>query len=458
MRLLAGTLVIALTAGLAACSDPLAVDRNEAPTAEIGDDITQPANLPVFLDGRASYDADGDEVVFHWSIDHAPGASALSSLTDPFFPNHSADAGTTRFQPDVQGVYVIVLRTYDDEYYSDPAYLIVTADEPSDRPVANAGRDQFLGEGETAFLDGGQSIDPMGGVLDYTWRLVERPYNSSLDVSDITDNDKQQASLAADVPGDYTVALTVDNGMAASDPDSARLLFEGSNVAPDANAGGDFDAMDCEFVDLNCSASVDEDGDRLYHWWAVQAVPSGSAVDNDSISNQNSVDPTVFFDVAGEYQLSCSVFDGQAWSRPDTITIDVAERDYNTAPEVDAGPDKVIDHGEFECDVSTSPRWPYPTITDCPKIPAEVVQVGQSVSDAEDDPYVMEWEVIKDSKLRLVGAIDQVTANVQTPAYQAQEVGYYEEVGFVEITATDCTGESTKDEVEVVMQGNAVRR
>jgi hypothetical protein len=246
--------------------------------------------------------------------------------------------------------------------------------------------------------------------------------------------------------------------MAASDPDSARLFFGGTNVAPVANAGGDFAAMDCEDVPLDCSASTDENSDRLYYWWTVQSVPAGSAVDNFSISNQNSVDPDIYFDIAGEYQLSCSAYDGRAWSRPSTITVDVAERDYNTPPLVDAGPDKVIDHGEYGCTVTTSPRYPYPVITECPKIPAEVVTVGHSVSDDDNDPYTIEWEVIKDSKVRLIGAVDGVTANVQTPAYQAQKVGYYEQVGYVQIAVTDCTGEETKDEVEVVMLGSAVKR
>ncbi|MFT7519739.1 MAG: hypothetical protein ACI9MC_001882 [Kiritimatiellia bacterium] len=451
MRILCTTVLAAIA--LTACTSEVSIDRNVAPSADTGQDIDQPANLPVFLDGRASYDADGDELVFHWTLEHAPSDSALPSMVNPFSTNHDEASATTRFQPDVQGVFIVSLMTKDSDYYSEPSYVIVTATEPSEIPQANAGNDQTLAIDSTAYLDGGQSIDPMGGVLNYAWTLVERPYNSTLDVDSVDNSDQRQAEFAADVAGRYSVALVVANGMADSDASTVSIDFVGTNEPPEADAGGDFSAMDCEpDVLLDCSGSTDPNKDRLYYWWVVQSVPEGSAVDNRSFTNQNAADPNIFFDIAGEYTVSCSVFDGQAWSRPDTIKVAVAERDYNEAPIIDPGPDQVVDGGEVDCETITLPYYPYTTSTTCDSCPADSVEVGKSIKDADSDPYTVEWTVIRDSKVRLLGATDELIATVQTPKITPNKKALDEDLSFVRVTVTDCTGESQHDDVEITTQ------
>lgn len=453
MRHAVGTLLLAL-AGLAACNNTIEIDQNEAPIAVGNDDMAQPANLPVFLDGRASYDADGDDLVFHWTIDHAPEASGLMDLTDPFSPNHSTDSATTRFQPDARGTYVVELRTYDGEYYSDPTYIIIEAEEPTDVPVANCGRDQYLALGETATLDGGQSVDPLGGVLDYEWSLVRTPSGSALEV--VSPDDARSTSLSADVPGAYVVSLVVSNDQADSEPSSCTIFFEGDNQAPTADAGDDFPAMDCSDVPLDCSSSSDPDDDSLFYWWTIQAVPDGSAVDNRSISNQNAARPDIFFDEAGEYQVACSVYDGQAWSKPDVITVSVDERDFNSPPIIDAGPDRVIDLGTVECDQTTSPYYPYPLITTCDKCGSSTVTQSASVGDPDGDPFTLQWNVIKDSKVRLRGDVDELEVNIESPTLAPDSIGTIVEEAFVELVAEDCTHETAQDEITIETTCQAV--
>ena len=388
---------------LAACNNDPVVARNAAPVASVGDDIEQPANLEVFLDGRTSYDEDGDELTFYWSIDHAPEASELDDRANAFSPNRASDASTTSFQPDAQGVYVVELVVYDGQVYSDPSYVVVTATEPTEAPVSFAGNDQVLAFGETASLDGGQSQDPLGGLLAYEWFLVDKPYNSNLGRDSVTNADQRAASFTADVPGSYGVALIVCSRQACSAADKLTLTFEGDNQVPVADGGGDFDAEDCLSVGLDCTGSSDPDNDLLFYWWTVQAVPEGSDVDNRYITNQNAAEPDVFFDIAGEYQLSCSVFDGQAWSTPDTITVSVAERSFNENPVVDLGDDLFVDYGTTEGEQERPNSWS-PLITTCDKAgesepPLEIEPV---VSDADGDDYTVLWEVIRDSKARLL--------------------------------------------------------
>jgi hypothetical protein len=446
MRALVG--LSALLLGLAACQDEIVIDRNEAPSADAGNDIEQPANLAVFLDGRASFDPDGDELQFFWTLDDAPPESELSGER-PFSPNQDGNSATTRFQPDVVGTYIVALRVYDGEAYSDPAYVVIEADEPTDRPMAEAGRDQVLTFGETAFLDGGQSQDPMGGILSYRWDLLQKPFNSQLESSDIMNREQRQAEFTADVAGLYRLALVVDNGQDISEADSVDLLFEGGNNQPVANAGGDRDAMDCMDVPLDCSASTDPDGDRLFYWWTIQSVPEGSAVDNRFITNQNAAQPEVYFDVAGDYQLACSVYDGRAWSRPDIIRVDVAERDFNDPPVVDAGPDRVQDLGRAECEIIRGPYSWSPSSTQCDKCEAETFVQTATVNDPDGDPFVTEWRVIDDSSLRIRGSADELNVRIEGPTISPTEVRTITEFNYFELVARDCTGEEGRDDVEV---------
>ncbi|MFK7927618.1 MAG: hypothetical protein AB8H79_05495 [Myxococcota bacterium] len=442
------TTLLALSA-LTACNGDTVVDGNDVPIAIIGDDIAQPANLRVFLDGRASFDADGDVLEYHWTLDHAPTGSALSEQVGPLSPNHSTDASTTSFQPDVPGVYVVALRTNDGKDYSDPTYLIVTAGDPTDCPKADAGNDQILPMGETAYLDGGQSEDPQNGVLDFDWTVVEKPFNSRLAVDDVTNGDQKQAEFTADVGGLYRIGLTVDNGQCESPPDSVEIVFEGDNQMPTANASGDFTAQDCIDVPLNCSASSDPDNDRLFYWWTVQATPSNSAVDNRSFNNQNAAEPNVFFDIAGDYQLACSVYDGKAWSKPDTITVTVEERDFNTPPIVDAGPDIAVDLGITECKQERANSWS-PLITSCEKaIPEENVSIEAVVSDPDGDAYTIQWEMVRDSRARIRGRDQELGVEIEPPSFQPSVIGITEDFSYARLSAQDCTLEIGTDEVEI---------
>lgn len=451
MRALLLPLVAAIAA--AGCGPDVTVNRNEAPVAEVGDDIRQPANLRVFLDGRSSFDADGDELTFYWTVDHAPGGSNRDELADPFTPNRSPDAATTTFQPDAQGVYVIELVTWDGRRYSDPAYIVVDATEPDDRPVANAGNDQTMAFPGPATLDAGQSQDPLGGLLDYEWFVVSKPYNSDLDRNDVGNRTEQTATFTPDVPGEYTVGLIACSPQACSEADEVTLTFTGENQAPVANAGGDFESEDCREIPLNCAASTDPDGDLLFYWWQVQRVPEGSEVDNRFITNQNAAEPDIFFDVAGEYELSCSVFDGKAWSRPDTITVDVKERSFNEVPVVDAGEDQLVDYGVVKCKQERVPYPWSPLTTSCEDKcgeDAEPLTLTATAMDPDGDDFTLEWEVMRDSSARIKGRTDLLTATVETRVFTPTELGTIEDISFVQLTATDCTGGKGKDEVEIV--------
>jgi hypothetical protein len=60
-----------------------------------------------------------------------------------------------------------------DASRSDLLLMSVTGDNIP--PIANAGSDQTVSEGEVVMLNGSRSTDPDDGIADYRWRQVSGP-------------------------------------------------------------------------------------------------------------------------------------------------------------------------------------------------------------------------------------------------------------------------------------------
>ena len=169
-------LVSSLVLLAAGCSDKGSEDTgpvNTAPVAEAGDNTTQPADSIVELDGRSSYDAEGDALIYHWTFDSVPAGSNIQSLEMPFVRNDNRAAGTTTFQPDALGTFVVKLEVNDGKLSSVPDFLVVTTQAPDAQPVAKAGDDLSAEVGQVLTLDGSSSFDSEGRALGYEWLLVE---------------------------------------------------------------------------------------------------------------------------------------------------------------------------------------------------------------------------------------------------------------------------------------------
>jgi hypothetical protein len=93
---------------------------NTAPVADAGPDATALVGETVTLDGSASQDADGDELVHTWALLEIPPESK-ASLDDP-------NAVTPSFLADQIGIYTAVLMVNDGESDADAAdYVQVEA-------------------------------------------------------------------------------------------------------------------------------------------------------------------------------------------------------------------------------------------------------------------------------------------------------------------------------------------
>lgn len=309
-------LVLALPLG---CNEPKRdtadnASGNTPPIATAGPDITIPADRDASLDAHGSYDPDGDTITYHWSFEHLPSGSRLDAKEAPFSRNKTVEAVTTGFTPDAVGTYVVALKVHDGKVYSTADYVIVTVTEPENRPVASAGPDQVIAIGSSVGLDGSASYDPQGRVITYAWTLADVPTGSGLSSASLSGATTTRATLAPDVKGVYIVNLVVNNGLTDSLPDSATVTVTGENGAPTANAGPDIAGEDCTWLNLDCSASVDPDGDALSYFWEIQSKPAGSVASTASFGDRNAARTTFWADVAGDYVFSCAVNDSTYWS------------------------------------------------------------------------------------------------------------------------------------------------
>lgn len=418
---------------------------NQRPIAEAGTPVDQSADTAVQLNGTGSRDPDGDPISFAWTFSYVPEGSELQSKEKPFTKNNSGDAGVTTFQADKVGTYIVQLVVTDDKgNASAPDPVIVTIREPEQKPVADAGVDQVSAVGAAVLLSGVGSYDAMGRSLSYAWSIVDKPASSLL--TGLTAADTAAPSFIPDARGVYVVNLVVDNGLATSNADAASITVTGDDSAPVANAGPDqADAEDCSTISLDCSGSVDPDGDRLTYQWSVQAAPSAYDAKSYPISDTAAARTTFYPNAAGRYVLSCAVFDGKTWSTPDTVVVEAADRASNSAPSADAGTDVAVDAGTAECTLNAL-GYAY----NCDECAAASTTLGADARavDPDGDPITIGWSLKSGDGDAEIADATALSTSVQLKDSEPTEPEECEEFDYTfTLTVTDCTGAVTRDDV-----------
>ena len=116
--------------GGASASDTVtvtALNVNFAPVANAGAAQSVNTGLPVTLDGRASFDADGDALTYSWSLSSIP-AGSVATLS-------AATTALPTFTPDVDGNYVAELIVNDGTATSIPSSVTISATTPPMPPA-----------------------------------------------------------------------------------------------------------------------------------------------------------------------------------------------------------------------------------------------------------------------------------------------------------------------------------
>ena len=293
---------------------------NTIPVANAGADQNVSSGAEVSLDGSGSSDADGDSLTYQWSIDSAPNDSnAMLTIETNIM---------TSLTPDVVGTYIIQLVVNDGTGDSSPDTISVFVDAAvNTAPIANAGEDQTVTEGNNVNLDGTASSDADGDNLTYAWSFNSIPANSNASLNDAT---LESPTFTADEVGDYVLQLIVNDGNQDSSPDTVIIAANMSqqNTPPVANAGSDTHSFIGSDLTLDGNGSNDADGDALSYNWTLDEKPIDSTV---SLINANTSIPVLVPDVEGSYDISLVVNDGLENSSSDSVIVNVANWQVNTS-------------------------------------------------------------------------------------------------------------------------------
>ena len=245
-----------------------------------------------FLDGKNSYDPDGQPIAFAWSLVSAPQSSTVTSASI-----YNSQTTHAFFTPDVAGAYQFQLVVTDAGASSPPALITVTAYSGTIPPNADAGPGQNTALHTSVTVNGSKSSDPNTSPqpLNYQWTFAV-PNGSSATLSNAT---SASAQFTPDLPGDYNVNLVVSNANGTSPRRTTVYAFRG-DVPPNANAGANQFVTPSSTVDLNSQTSVDPDSGPLnlaFLWW-LDSLPDGSTA---AIQQPPTATPTFVADKSGYY-------------------------------------------------------------------------------------------------------------------------------------------------------------
>ncbi|MFO7606535.1 MAG: Ig-like domain-containing protein [Desulfurivibrionaceae bacterium] len=238
---------------------------NDPPVANAGPDQIVNVGEMVSLDGTNSFDIDDDLLTFFWIQLDGPAVN-LSDPTamQPSFEaiDNGADSTTLTFQ-------LMVTDGEGLEATDVSSVNVVWVNEP---PVAAAGEDQTVLEGETVTLDASGSSDSDDGISTFSWVQLSGP---EMALSDSTAAQPSFTAPDVDTAGAsmvFEVTVTDFGGLYAKDEVIVNVSWV--NTPPVADAGVDQSVSAGEIVALDGSLSYDEDdGIAKVHWTQKSGVP-----------------------------------------------------------------------------------------------------------------------------------------------------------------------------------------
>ena len=209
---------------------------------------------------------------------------------------------------------------------------ITRVEQLSYRPVANAGLNKSVPEGETVQLDGSGSYDEDNSPNPITYKWVV-PTGIVLNNNFIVNPSFTAPNVNVNTV--YNLKLVVNDGESDSDTASVAITVLQTNKMPVANAGPDRSVFEGTSVSLNGSLSSDPDLDVISYKW--------TSLDGIILFDANGVSPSFIapqVNADRNYRFKLEVSDGVLFSLPDTIVITVIQ--VNKKPVAFAGGDQTV--------------------------------------------------------------------------------------------------------------------
>jgi PKD repeat protein len=217
------------------------------------------------------------QVTLEWSPNSEPDLAGYALFCREQGQNYNYDSpcweGTdttcTIYDLDETKSYFFVVRAVDTEGFqssdSNEAFLEAGTTPDNQPPIADAGPNQTVNEGQLVGLDGANSLDSDDGIASYGWVQTSGPQVTLSDP-----NAKQSTFTAPDVDagGDsLTFELTVTDHNGLQSVDSCVVNVTWLNEPPQANAGLDQTVDGGSVVTLDATDSLDIDDSIVSYSW-----------------------------------------------------------------------------------------------------------------------------------------------------------------------------------------------
>ena len=301
-----------------------------APVAEAVGEIAVSDGDVVTLDGSGSRDPDGGRLTYSWRQTGGTPVVLTGATT--------ARATFTAPQLASDAVLTFALTVRDDDGLTAVRVVTVTITADDDPPIADAGGDVAVSDGDAVTLDGSGSRDPEGGALTYSWRQTGG-------TPTVSPTGANAASLAFSTPqlsarAALTFELTVTDPGGASASDTATVTVRADNDPPTANAGSDVTVDEGDPTTLDGSGSSDPEGATLTYAWAQTG---GSTVGLSGAATARATFTAPDLEANADLTFRLTTTDPGGASANDTATVTV--RADNDAPAANAGSDVTVDDG-----------------------------------------------------------------------------------------------------------------
>lgn len=264
---------------------------NKPPSAKItglSEGTTVQEGGVIALSGSASTDPDGGDIVsYQWLVDGVLKKTGVEYEL-------STEALST-------GDHEVTLKVTDDEGDEGVTTIGFSIAKANIKPIAKAGEDVTVMEGEVVTLSAEGSSDPDGEIASYEWSEEGRVF--SLD-----------KTVEWEFPvGIHRITLTVTDDKGGSSTDEIVVTVEKKNLPPAADAGEDIEVIEGDTVHLSAKASSDPDGNITSYVWAL---PDGKTVEKPEFDAQFPV---------GVYRIRLNVTDDRGAVDTDELVVTVRE-------------------------------------------------------------------------------------------------------------------------------------
>jgi hypothetical protein len=279
---------------------------NVLPVAVAGDDFSvqqlpfdpqqSPEPLLINLDGAASFDDDGLIASYSWTVLAGEELFIYEGATEGSF--------VAEVYPETSGDIEFQLEVTDNEGGVSTDTIIVTViPAPNQDPIAvifTEGPTTFGSMDGLSFVDGFDSFDVDGVIIDYAWSIVnsaELGSDVSIQVSE--GPDAAEVTWIEGFTGDIIVQLQVTDDLGAIGTDTITISVLAEPTAVIASDGPILDTFSGGTV-LDGTGSTDPLGDVLTYTWEVSDPSSVFLTDNLDGTATLEWDPgtTVTFDVS----------------------------------------------------------------------------------------------------------------------------------------------------------------